>query len=88
MGKVRVLYFSAPWCQPCKAFLPVVEAVCKEQRASLAVYDVHLDAEATQRYDIKSVPTLIVVAGEDVRLRTSSAIPRQQFISELQRIGG
>ena len=88
MEKARVLYFSAPWCAPCKAFLPEVEAVCKEQGASLTVYDVHLDTEATQQHEVKSVPTLIIFSGNDMRFRSSGIIPRQQLIEKLQHNGG
>jgi len=88
MEKTKVLYFSAPWCAPCKAFLPEVEAVCKEQGASLTVYDVHLDTEATQQYSVTSVPTLIIFSGDDMRFRTSGVIPRQQLIEKLQQTGG
>ena len=88
MDQIKVLYFTAPWCTPCKVFLPEVEATCKEQGVNLTVYDVHLDAEATQRYSVKSVPTLIILHGEDMRFRASGIMPRQQLINELQRIGG
>jgi len=88
MEKTSVLYFSAPWCAPCKAFLPEVEAVCKEQGASLTVYDVHLDSDATERHNVKSVPTLIIFAGDDMHFRSSNVIPRQQLAEKLQDIGG
>ena len=85
--KLKVLFFSATWCKPCKKFLPEVEAVCKEQGVQLTTYDVHLDTEATQQYNVKSVPTLIILCEEDIRFRASSAISRQQLLSELQMAG-
>jgi len=86
MGKTEVLYFSAPWCAPCKAFLPEVEMACKMQGIQLTVYNVHTDVEATQLYNVNSVPTLIICIDDEMRYRSSKVLPRQYLIDELQRL--
>ena len=85
---MKVLYFMADWCVPCKRFLPEVKAVCRELGIPLTTYDVNTDMDATSKYNVKSVPTLIVFDGDETRFRASSIISRQQLINELQRNGG
>ena len=85
---MRVVYFMADWCAPCKRFLPEVKAVCRELGVSLTTYDVNEDIDATSKYNVKSVPTLIIFAGDEIRFRAGSIISRQQLIDELQQNGG
>lgn len=49
--------FFATWCGPCKAFLPIVGVVAKDE----TVYKVDVDEEPglVAKYDIMSIPTLI-----------------------------
>ena len=54
--------FWAPWCGPCRALKPTVEAVSKQFDGKLDVYRCNLDKERSlaARYDIASIPTIII----------------------------
>lgn len=53
------IYFSAEWCQPCKALGPIMEQVAKQ----VPVNKVNVDYEVSliKQYNVTSVPTVILV---------------------------
>jgi thioredoxin 1 len=64
---VVALYFSAPWCGPCKALGPVMEEISEEYagRVSVVKVDVDDNPELAEAYQISSIPVVkILVAGE------------------------
>lgn len=81
-GKV-VLDFWADWCGPCKRVMPMVEELEKET-GDVAFFKVNVDKEYTlaQEYNIKSIPTFVVlengkeihrISGDVGQLRTCLA---------------
>ena len=55
-----VLYFTAAWCGPCKMFKPTVQAVSAETGVGISYVDVDQQPDIAQKYNISSVPTIIV----------------------------
>ncbi|HEY0591888.1 MAG TPA: thioredoxin [Thermoanaerobaculia bacterium] len=55
--------FSAEWCGPCKAMMPVVEKIAADYDGKLAVYtvDIDNDPEIAARHGVMSVPTMLVM---------------------------
>lgn len=54
--------FSATWCGPCKAQLPVLEALATERSTKLKVVAIDIDAapRLASRYGVKGAPTTMV----------------------------
>lgn len=54
--------FWAPWCAPCKAIAPVVEALADEyaDRAGFAKINVDENPALTTIWGIRSIPTLLI----------------------------
>jgi thioredoxin 1 len=54
--------FWAPWCAPCRAMGPAVEAVAEEygDRARILKLNVDESPEVSPRYNIRGIPTLIL----------------------------
>ena len=54
--------FWAEWCVPCKTLLPSIEAVAKQfdGRLKVAKLNVEENAQVPYRYNITTLPTLIV----------------------------
>jgi thioredoxin-like negative regulator of GroEL len=55
----QILYFSAPWCGPCRSFRPVVESLQSEM--SVTFIDVDSSPQTAAQYNVRSVPTIVVI---------------------------
>ena len=59
-----ILYFSAPWCGPCRAMKPAIdkfEETLDTTKVKLIRVNVDEDSDLVQSYNISSVPTFIFV---------------------------
>ena len=58
---IEVKKFSANWCGPCKMLVPVMENVKQKfNEISFTDIDVDVDYEISQKYNVRSVPTVVV----------------------------
>jgi len=73
--------FWAPWCRPCRAVRPVLEALEREtgDRVSFCALDVDEHPEIAARYDVLSIPTVILFEGGEARRAIHGARPRGHF---------
>ena len=75
-----ILYFTADWCNPCKQTKPIVEDLNREQiMAKFFIIDVDSDIEMAKDFEIKSVPTFVVMKDNLEIHRTTGAKTRQQL---------
>ena len=73
----QVLYFSASWCGPCKAFRPLMESMQNE--IPVTFIDVDASPQTAQQYNVKSVPTTIVVQNGVEIGRAVGAKPKEEI---------
>ena len=75
---LKVMYFSASWCGPCKVFGPVVDRVVSQMSGvSLQKIDVDSNPEMVSTYNISSVPTLIFEKNGQIVGKASTMSPLQ-----------
>jgi thioredoxin-like negative regulator of GroEL len=75
----HVLYFTADWCNPCKKVKPIVEEMNRESTTRFQLVDVDSEMELVKRFEIRSVPTFILIEdGKEVK-RTTGAQTRGQL---------
>ena len=80
-----ILYFTADWCNPCKQTRPIVEELNREQiMAKFFIIDVDSEIEMAKDFEIKSVPTFVVIKNNKEIHRVTGAQTRQQ-VEELVR---
>ena len=56
---MKFLYFSAPWCGPCRMLGPVMEKV--GQKYSVEKINVDENQELSAQFGVRSIPTVILV---------------------------
>ena len=85
-GKVAVVDFWAPWCGPCKMFGPVFEEV-SEELSDLAFFKVNTDdaGDTTRKFNIRSVPTVVVFQNGAEVERFSGVFNKEQFAEKLKQ---
>lgn len=75
--------FWAAWCGPCHAMAPGVERAAAELEPRLRVLKVDADREAAlaARFDVRSLPTLMLFAHARAVARTAGAMTAQGIIA-------
>lgn len=78
----------APWCGPCRAVAPVLEALARAYAGRLRVVKLNLDENpgVGSRYRITSVPTLMLVKGGQVVNTLVGAQPKEILETAVERI--
>src|SRR5688572_14170452 len=85
--KLRVLEFGAAWCGPCRQMEPVIAALASEysRYVDFTVIDVDADRELAQQYNVRSMPTLVVLRDDREVDRIVGARPRAFVAGVLDR---
>jgi len=76
----HILYFTADWCNPCKKTRPIVEELNREQiMAKFFIIDVDIELEMAQDFEVRSIPTFVLIKDNAEIYRVTGAQTRQQL---------
>ena len=77
--------FWAEWCGPCKMISPVLEEIAEEQAGKIQIGKLNIDdnLEITRRFDVMSIPTLILFKDGQPEVRLIGAKPKRQLLEEI-----
>ena len=77
--------FWAEWCVPCHMVSPVVEEIGQEKGERLNVVKLNIDdnPDATRRYGVMSIPSLILLKGGEEVARVIGARPKDAILKDV-----
>ena len=78
---VVLVDFYADWCGPCKMITPILKDVQEElgDKVTIVKVDVDADGDLAQRFDVMSIPTLILFKDGQAVNRTGF-LPKPKMI--------
>ena len=80
---MRVLYFTAKWCGPCKAMKPIIEKFMETNPGVINKIDVDEDLDAILEYKISSIPTFVVFNAEGDEVNRHSGALNEASLNQL-----
>ena len=78
-----VFYFTAEWCSPCKKTRPVVEDL-KKEGFQFQIIDADYEQLLAKRFEIKSVPTFILIENEKEIKRITGAQSKESLLEFIE----
>ncbi len=77
--------FWAEWCGPCKMIAPVLEEIAEEQAGKVRIAKLNIDDNlaVTQRFEVMSIPTLILFKDGQPAMRIVGAKGKGQLLQEI-----
>ena len=80
--------FWATWCGPCKMVAPVLEEIASEHADKLTVAKLDIDAnpDIARKYQIMSVPTMMLFQGGEPVKQIVGAKPKAAMLAELSQV--
>jgi thioredoxin 1 len=77
--------FWAEWCGPCKMITPVLEDIASEHTGRIQIVKLNVDdnPNVARRYDVMSIPTLLIFVDGEVQKRLVGAKGKAQLLEEL-----
>jgi len=80
-----VVDFWAEWCGPCKMIAPVLDEIATEQAGKIKIAKLNVDdnPDIARRFDVMSIPTLIVFKDGEPKKRLVGAKGKGQLLDEL-----
>lgn len=81
-GKTPVLVdFHADWCGPCKMQAPILEKVAQDMSGKVKIIKIDVDknTSAANKYEVRSIPTLILFKEGEIVWRQAGVANENQL---------
>ena len=81
-----VVDFWAEWCGPCRMVAPILESIAEDNEGKLRVAKLNVDdaPNIARRFEVMSIPTLIVFKDGVAKKRLVGAKGKSQLLQELE----
>ena len=77
-----MIYISATWCRPCKAFKPVMNEI-KNEGHYVEFIDIDNMSDLASKYNVRSVPTVVIEEGGVEVDRVVGAQPKSVILERM-----
>lgn len=89
---INVIYFSAPWCGPCRVFGPVMEKIsehfAENDQVEITKINADEDPETATLHNIRSIPALVYLKDGQVVYQSIGAKQQKEVIEKIEEILG
>jgi thioredoxin 1 len=77
--------FWAEWCGPCKMIAPILEEIADEKGDTLKIAKLNVDEspDIARRFDVMSIPTMILFKDGKEAKRIIGAKPKQALLNDV-----
>jgi thioredoxin 1 len=84
-GEPVLVDFWAEWCGPCKMVAPVLDEIVSESDGKLRLGKINIDdnMELARRFDVMSIPTMILFKDGEPQVRIVGARGKGQLLQEI-----
>ena len=82
--KVVLLDFFATWCGPCRMVSPIIDEIAEEnEHIVVGKVDVDAQSELATKFQVYSIPTLVVLKDGKVVTQATGAKSKAQILAML-----
>lgn len=79
--------FWAVWCGPCQMIAPTMDYLAQTYQGKLKVVKLDVDGNirVTSRYGVRSIPTLLLFKGGELKETMVGALPQDKIVSIISK---
>ena len=87
---INVIYFSAPWCGPCRVFGPVMDKVAEHfsenDLVEITKINADEDPDTAALHNIRSIPALVYLKDGETVYQSIGAKSQNDVIEKIEEI--